>query len=434
VYPAGDGSIAFLATGNAAVRAIPAHRGNFCAVAVADGEIHTVGFLDGLLKIWRNLNGKPARTYRAPVGIVSLETLPGETMRWILVGTNGEAGIYTPESKVLHLNHRLEGGDYRTVAAAPALQRASLRQLHLREQATTLIEQIQAKIESDESEGIEDLFTLLSTIGLEAEVLALRAHLAAKQGDLVQELTQRSRLACLLPRDDRSGVLSLRRYAQVLEFAWQLSAAQELYSRTGSTGDSRAGADRLARGAAIMHGADWVAAPGTSLPLLVRAATAVGQPFVGRWVLQTTKPMVIPAGGLSSGMIAAKYEQVRSEEKGRPLPTCRPQTTWWIAPNQMRQVELLVFVDNAIAAQPSVCPGLEVRPNELQTLAIPMLLLDAAAARPGESAESHNDSVLRCLEGYTLEAQAGDRPPVVRHAVGLALRRLRNQAKTRVAS
>ena len=433
VYPAENGWVAFCNLREGTIRAVPAHRGAFHAIVTAGCEFLTIGAEDGMLKTWRDVSGKPARTQRVPVGIVSAEMFPGGTSQLLLVGSTGEAGIFTRDSEILQLTHRLEGGGYRVVVGPSSLVRESRQRRALHDQASALRSQIQAKIDSDELDGIDELLDQLKDPGFEPTVLAIRAQLAAKRGDLAGELAQRHRLAQLLPLADGSGIPSLQRYAALLESVWQLAAAREIHARIKTTGHIEEDHEWINCAAEIMSGTDWVAVPVTPISGLVQAATVLDQHFRGSWLLRSAKPMAIPVENLTAEAVAEKYEQIRSEKTGRRLPIAQARTVWWLAPHQIRQAKLVVLAEAAAGAPASLCPALQVQDDGLHGSVTPMLLLSVAAPKSGESVAAHHRDIQHCLETNNVQTETSAWPPAVRHAMGMALRRLQNQAKARLA-
>jgi len=392
-----------------------------------DDRLHTVGTNDGLLKTWLTADRPLPDCYRAPHGIVSGDLTADGSRQMLLVNARGEASIHAIDSGMLRAVGRLDGNHYRTVTgpsshASPAADEerrmASARQLEAR---------IQEKLGAGESEGIEDLHRQLADLGFEPLSLALRADQAAQAEDLIGELSIRRRLAQTLPANDSRGVASLERYAMVLEKTWRIISAWKVRATNGHDKSDTDTLDWLSRAAAILAGEEWVVNPDLPISLLIEAATVMGQPFVGRWALKVSEPLSFHEGGLTARTLAAKYEQIKSEDNGSGLPVARAQTLWWIERATVDGIEAIVFEDSSAQGDVGPRPAVQLLSRADEGAVVPFVLFDAGPRGADRSWEDHNR---RALSAY--ERAERDVIHVCSHklqrALTFALQRLCNQA------
>ena len=101
---------------NFEVRVIPAHRGDFCAMAVGHDLIATGGMADRIVKVWPpSFDGAIAET-PTPSAALSIGWVAERTV--MLVSDDGCGQLWTVDD-VLHPGARFEGCDLRTVASHP---------------------------------------------------------------------------------------------------------------------------------------------------------------------------------------------------------------------------------------------------------------------------------------------------------------------------
>jgi hypothetical protein len=433
VYPSAEGHLVVCELDGLRVHACEAHEGGFYAIMVNGDRLGTIGTHDGLLKTWLKTSGPLSEHLRAPRGIISGEICLNASPRLLLVSSAGEAAVYEADSGCLEPLHRLVGNHFRTAAGpAPEAWQALAEKNRLAE-ARQLRTQIQERLSAGHTDDMEELHQRLVAIDFESLSLGLRADQAVRQGDLITELCVRQRLARTLPQDDRRGVLSLGRYATTLEATWRLAEARGI--RAGlSTEDRDAEAlDWLTAAAGFMAGEDWVVEPDVSIPLLIEAATVMDQPFTGRWAVEVSSPIPFTEGGLTAATLAAKYEQLKTEGDLPGLPVARAQMLRWLSRRTTRKIEVVVFTHTAKPPGAGLQPAVQVLGDGLQSDVVPCVLFTVPPPRPRTAALDHNRHAYGAYEKISQRKQFDPWPEKVRRTLSLALRRLRNQARTRGA-
>lgn len=428
VYPGRDGHLVVygLEDGRFASRA--AHDGEFFAVAASGDRLMTIGRTDRQLKIWQVGCDRPIETLEAPLGIVSGAVMSDTPQRLLLVTDAGAAGVYRCEGGALQRERQLDGQGFR-VASGPSPQvRAALHERQRLAKAQHLRSQILEMIDRDDPGDMDALHTELIALGFEEVSLALRARHASVRNDLIAELDARHRLASILPKGDRKAVRSLRQYAALLESTWRIAEAHEIHGSLSTMGEPSERTDHLASCAEILEGENWVVEPDIPMATIIRAASAVGKRFRGRWLIRMLKPVSFNHGPVSADMIAARYEQVRAENTGHALPPAKTATLSWLSREEVRQVETVMVGQPLDGTHDGQQIALQVLHDGIQPVAVPAVLLDADGPNLNGPPVEHNNRVLLALERIEQSDLTGSWQRRILHFILLAVQRLLTEA------
>jgi len=432
VYPGAHGRLVLCQPDRPEIHVRDAHDGEFFAIVVDDEGLYTIGRNDGLAKVWENTDGAPSRQLKAPSGVIAAAAFGDAAGKAILIHDSFEAAVYTLRSDPLKPIGWLGIRSYRSVAGVSARVRHTAR----KDQEQAIIEDLQARIQekfqSNDFEGIEALHEQLLALGFESVSLALRAQQAALQQDLVGEMRIRRRLAQILVPPDPQSWLVLLRYAELLEAAWQLTEAKEIRERIPPEQMREPSVQEwLNQATGIMEGDDWVGAS-TFVPTLIDAANEFQRPFTGRWAVGNLghHALACHCKVVTAEVLAAKYEQIREERGLSDLSPAQAGRYWWLAPRVAAPTETVVFEEPSNRAGPALQIAAQIQEHGTECVVILRGLLDAGRPGPGQSWEDHNRQVLAV---FRQTEQAGplnvwSRP--VREIVMLALRRLRNLARS----
>lgn len=428
VYPAEGGGLVSYDLHTRKLKVASAHSREWYTLLVEGDRLYTIGRSDGTLRVWDGLGKRASFQGRAPRGVIAGEVLAQIPERYLLVSETGEAGIYELAGDALQLCRRLDGHGYRTVAGPEAQIREAVRQSQRVARAANLKEQILARIEAGTMEGVEALYQELVGLGFEALSLGLRAREAARRGDIVGELRVRYRLARLLPSGSRRGVASIGRYAELLVQTWRLAEAEAVCARLPAGDGNPATQNWLEMAAEILRGKEWVVEADLPLPVLIESATAVEAPFVGCWVIDVADSIPFRRGGLSARILAAKYEEVREQDKREGLPTAELRSLCWVSRKTARQTEAVLFNSPCGGDGVRVRLAIEVQDYGIPKVLVPSLLMEVCAEHEGGSVAEHNGrALLVCAQACESE-QIDPWIQEVYRLVHVALSRLHTKA------
>jgi hypothetical protein len=432
VYPAIGGQVALCILEKHRIRTWDAHEGDCYAIFFAGASLCTIGRDDGLMRVW-NTRGTQLGQYLAPKGAIAAEATSDD--RGVLVVTDdGHAQVYERESGVLRLKETLAGADYRTVRGPTSETRKSVFEEQRRARGRKLCQQIQEKLNARETEGLDSLHQQLVDLGYSAISLALQAQQGAREHNIIAELQARHSLAQILPPNQPNATNSLLRHAKSLEGAWLLPEALTILGKVKAADDDAAPSEWLDRTAKAMTGEGWVVDPDLPVPDLIEAATVVGKPLSGRWVLSRFEPIPFPERRLAATELVKKYEQVRQEDGRAGLPCARLQDTPWLSRSMPVTVETVLLAGSPNEMTEGAELAIQVLHDGLQTILAPYLLLAASAKKAAGSPSEHNQWVAGTLDRIIQGDSIGPWLDAVRRTLTYAIRRLRTETMGRKPS
>lgn len=443
VYPSADGELVLVGLEDLQISVCPAHDGDFSVAIAEDGRLYTIGREDGVLRTWTwSANGTgqgavtPVAESRVAHGGVSAAVMADtDPLRLLLIHEDGSAAIHTIGANRLRLDYRLPGNHYRAVAGPPALARHAALQERKVSEARALQHRIQQDLRLRRFEGLEESYRKLETCGFEAAVLGLRACEAATKNDSLGELKARHRLMRLLPTDDPRSVPSILRYAEILEQVGLYSEAYDACACLSNLQRARDGSERferLARIAKLLNENACVIAPSSPteevLALGIQAATVLDKRFVGRWLLERSKPVPCPEGALTTERIAAKFEEIRAEDGRKGLSPARAQALWWITDGTVHKTETVVFGDDPRPDLPGLCSTIEAFHDGLQDVLVRSVFFDAGTGDPDHTPAEHNRTLLEAFDRLYRQETSNAWLRGLNRVINHALQRLRTEA------
>jgi len=422
-YPGENGTLVSYVLDTGAVIVRRAHKGGFLVAILADDDLITIGRHDGVLRVWRAEAIDAVAECRAPVGVVSAfgSCVPEGSI--VLIHEDGTAGIHRLVGDRLQCDVRLGGTDWRVVAAPASDLARALRKREQRETARRLTDEIRDRGRRGDFQTLDTLHQKLSQLGYEHVSHALRAERARAQGDLLEELRARRSLAEMVTDDGPHTLVSLACYGALLESLWQPEAAAAIHKRIRAITPQALDSDRHPRHESVRD-AESIVTPGIPIPLLIDAATIVGEPFRKRCCINELPALSCCGITLGTAEVKAKYEQVRAERAGTKLPHVCCESLWWLTPNQTSREETLVFSGDDTSGVPSLALAYRLHHDGLQTVVLTAVLFNTWEVRAGDSVHSHNSAVRTMYEQMSETAAAQTWCADVHRVVILTLRRL----------
>jgi len=274
-----------------------AHEGEFYAVMSTQGGVATIGTMDGVLRHWRGVSGGTVAEVVVGPGVVAATPLDADLTEILLVSHQGAAAHCRLEGGQAELVRELPGSDYSSVSLlAPHVLTAATRERN-RRRAEELLSDASERIEFDHDASIENVCSELRELEHTHFAVALHVQQAKQRGDLVAELAHFRELLKALPYTGAGQCDCLAEYGAALERAWQPDSAAGVYAdilRLDPAHSCRSRLEYVRERQAELEGKTPIMLSGQEpqqdLPVLIKAATAVGVGFTGKWVALRQKP------------------------------------------------------------------------------------------------------------------------------------------------
>ncbi len=426
VYASSEGDLVVWEIDSQQANLLPAHSGEFYVIMAAGDRLYTIGRNDGLLKVWDPTATNCCRQIGAPKGVAAGDILPDHTDKMLLVNDEGQAAIYEINANSLRVLRRFAGDSYRSVYCSSQEARRAFEQRWRVTRGEQLQEQIRAKIDAGECEALEEFYQELITLGFELVALALRARQAAKEHDDLGTLGAIHALVTGLPHEEKTRSSWLHRYAQVLESLWCLEEARAAQREAGV---GQAVSHWLDEAARVIAADNWIAEPDAPLPALIEAATIIGTPFRGRWVLAVSAQLKYDAGTLTPQTLTAAYKEVRRKRVSAGALPARIESPWWISRASVQEVGTILLGDTARQAVPGIRPAVQIRNEAHHIVAMPVILLETGRPTDDIDVEEHNQRVLSVCEEVSHLEPDDLWPRATYHDMIQALRALNTKAR-----
>jgi len=423
VYPAADGELISCSLKDYTIRVFKAHQGTFYAVIVGDKHIYTIGAEDGLMKRWCSFEGALQQSYNVPKDIVAAGLLDDPEDRFVLIDSAGEAAVFTVESDRLNMDKHLNGEPFRVITGPSPIQKCVTKHQHRIEKAAELRIVIEDKITNNQLEGIDKLYLQLTDLGFECVSLALKARQAAGQKNIADEFNARHQLASILPEDDPKALPYWRLYMNILKETWHFAEAAQIYKTVMPTVNEN-NLRRLNDKVGILATDNWIIETAVPIHQLIKIATIMKRPLVGRWVLGSMHNMPLPASGFSSQMLADIYERIRVKNKLENLPSAMAGNLYWISQNPTIQAETVVFDDTSIPDRPRLCRAIRIYADRETAFFTPVVFFDSGKYSTNQSYKEHNHNLSLCYEQITNQKLSDRWPETIFRVVNSAIRQI----------
>ena len=423
VYPAADGELISCSLKDYTIRVFKAHQGTFYAVIVGDKHIYTIGAEDGLMKRWCSFEGALQQSYNVPKDIVAAGLLDDPEDRFVLIDSAGEAAVFTVESDRLIIDSHLHGESFRVIAGPSPIQKRVTKHQRRIEKAAELRIVIEDKITNNQLEGIDKMYLQLTGLGFECISLALRARQAAGQKNIADEFNARHQLASILPQDDPKALPYWRLYMNILKETCHFAEAARVYKTVMPTLNEN-NLCQLNDKAGILATDNWIIETVVPIHQLIKIATIMKRPLVGRWVLGSMYNMPLPGGGFSSQMLADIYERTRVKNKLENLPSAMAGNLYWISQNPTIQAETVVFDDISILEKPRLCRAIRIYADRETAFFTPVVFFDSGKCSTNQSYKEHNHNLFLCYEQIINQKLSDRWPETIFRVVNSAIRQI----------
>ena len=430
VWGGGSGSIVFYNWPGNEVRVVGHHATDVYAMVVCRDELLTIGRMDGRANHWCTGAGEPVGSFEAPRGIISATSWDWQDRTMVLlINDAGKAGVYSWANSGFDLIKSLSGEDYR-IAVGPDMEKFTVA---MQQQKTRRVQELAAlineRISRQEWTELETHYDELDKLGYSHVALALRGREARSKDDLVAELNIYRQLAGIIPHEQPGSESVLARYAELLESVWQLPKARllnrELTERYPDNRIYAEAAQRISEYTKSTKDGGYVIETCVPVLSIVKAAAGLGEEMAGRYVLKVRKPVSCRVV-ISAGDLIGKYEQLC--DKQSQMPRAAKKELCWLSNDRAEQVTTVVFGNEDSDRFSHIELGIKFFNARLQTVLVPVIMLNADSKTRDTSKEQHNQNVLEELQ-YIEDDYFKGWLEIVEHTINQAIRQLISRAK-----
>jgi hypothetical protein len=432
VWPAMNGTIVFYQRQTGQISTAVAHHGDVYAVTIGQSELLTIGRVDGQAKHWSSMEG-PTSCTEITVGILSAASwLSAGGTKVVLVDEEGTARVYWWHDGDLAPVQELAGMAYR-IAVSPDLEAYQSEMLHHRaRRAKGLMAHIQDMIARCERADLEPSYEQLTDLGYRHVALGLRAEQARTENDSIAELKAYHELVGILPIQEPASERSLARYAELLVYLWQPRRALAVYDQLQQVRRDGRGCDdktkRLLTVADIMANENHVIESTIPTTILIQTALVLGEEVIGRYLLQTISDPIRCGVNISATDLVHRYEQASQLGQSAPLPAAEHFELWWLSAGEPSRVMTVVFSGAQMSPFPWLELGVKFFDVGLQTVLVPVAILNASAWVRDVPVQQRNQILLEELCRVPSEHLAGSWLEAVYRHVKHAIRQVMTRA------
>ena len=427
VWPGREGLIVFYDQRCNKVSTVCSDTKEVYAIAICSEQLLTIG-TEGCAKRWCPGAGGPADTFKAPHGIISATSWQQENRTMLLlINDEGKAAVYSLTDVGLELIKPLAGQDYR-IAVGPnkeKLKIAAQQQKMIR--VKELVTQINERIVRQQYSELENYYSELNELGYSQVVLALRGQEARAKDDFVAELKIYNQLVDIIPHEHPNSEGPLVRYAGLLESTWQLSKAcglyRELMDRYSNNNSYTEAVQRLSEYVNIIKTGRCVIEADIPLLSLIESVMVLSERFKGRYLVEARQPVSCRAV-FDAGEFVKKYEQLCQGKS--QMPTSEKMSLRWLSKDKLEQIITVVFRNEDSNRFSNIELGIKFFNARLQTVLVPVIMLNAGERIKSVSKEQYNRTILEVLRHIEDERFKGYLE-MVEHTINHTVRRLVTQ-------
>ena len=411
VWPGRDGNVVLFNWQRNQVRTLCAHTDNVYASMVCNDELLTIG-KEGTLKRWRTGNNEPVGSDEAPEGVISGAAWGQPQIQAVLIDDSGKAGIYSWDGKGFAFIRWLAGQNYRVAVGPDVEQFNSAVRRQKMMQANDLVTRAKDKIGQRAWDELAPLYQQLAELGFGHVSWALRGQEARVKNNMVAELTAYHELFRIIPPEQPESRSFLARYAELLEIAWQVRAAEKLYRYLSEMdpGNDKftLAARKFSKYTKIAESGMYVIETDIPLSLLVSSATALSEAFVGRYLVKSIEPPLNCLAHISASELIERYERISKEKTQTPLPRARQAELWYVSKQKADSVTTVLFGNENPNSVNSLEYGITFLNAGLQTVMRRITLFNAGQKKNDVSVEQHNRILYEHLQSIENDSSSNN--------------------------
>ena len=427
VWPGQDGDLISYGLDTHQLQVIAAHQGDVYALTVINDDLLTIGRADGSLKCWQAGSEEPAACHQAPQGVVSAYGCDDMHPKMVLIDELGRAGMYEISEDPAHLVRWLAGRNYRMVfGPEPETLRLMIQKEEAR-RAEELAARANEEITRQRWCNLEDHYAQLDRLHYRHVALSLRGLEARSKNDFVSELRSHSELVDIIPHEHPGSESSLQRCAQLLESAWQLPSAYDLYRQLAQCRpDNETYAEAIERLSGYMNmltTGRCVITPDIALSAVIESAILLSKQLSNRYLIES-RSAVSCKSVFDADEFIEKYTQLCGDKT--QMPTAKRMSLLWFAKGTFEETTTVLFTNESSDIYSHIELGMKFFNAQLQMILVPVVILNAGAKKDESLDERNASAILAELQQMRNDAFKGWLE-MVEHIMNQAVRRLITQ-------
>jgi len=349
IWPGCKGTIVLFDYEGGKINALAGHQTDVYGICTCGDKLLTAGYKDGLLKIWKNGQDKPAEVLNIPQGVISAVSWPkGDLWKILFSMETGQSEVFTYKESCIEFSHTVAIRNAR-ILVGPDIEKCKARQQQkIAAEAEGIYLQIQQNISEQKYDQLPELHQKLENLGFEDASLLLKARAAQTRGDLLSELKAYCKLDRFLNSSLEQMPNNFERYAQLLREFWLIKQTIPLYTRLNNTAAYSTKYDRdirqLTNYLTVIEGGRLVIEPGIELSLLLQAGSLMNNPINGRFVVKHIESFHVETIISSTDFIKC-CENLKQKTQLLPSFEIAEQTNW-LSKSDNRVGDIIIFKNN----------------------------------------------------------------------------------------
>ena len=438
VYPGKSGQLVAFDMQDEHIEIINAHDHPFYALCCDCDTVMTIGKEDGLARTWARDLRPAGPPLSCPTGIIAVASVVLDRASFVLVGESGSAAAYSCTPDSLQRTDELVGSDYRIVRSACKRALAISRSDEVECRASAIAHELCGHIASANDSESAPLHIELNELGFPHVSLAIKIEVAQHSGLYSDAVTYASiQLELLSKTDTTKSRRSLLKCADLLETVWLLQLARQVRRRAmGRSDDDSQSLDmqRLLARAGAMDGEKWIACPDIPIPDIASCATAIGEPFRGRWLLRQRETLPCPGMSLSPSAFVRRYNSIYTDLKRDTIPRPHAVKMQVVTRHTVQEEQVIVFGTPRSGRDGALQYCLRLQSEAEQTIATPCVVYAVPACPVGLSAAAHNECMIEQLAKMSTSKMEGRSLGAVHERAVSILRRMVSAPRRRQGS
>ena len=434
VYPGKCGHLVCHFLNDKSWKIIKAHTGELYAFSILGESVYTVGFNDGLMKIWDARWTSKTAAYPVQENVTCLEAVQRHGLHLFMIDKDGAFNHYRIDDDC-RLVSRFTDFHCRSIAVSREESIPNQDETQSGE-VYELIEKITHHIEYYPYEDITPLHARLTEMGYEHVSLEILISSALDRRQAIEAFRHSAALMQILPLDNPDALPAVQRHVKLLERFWHLEEAVSCcmaYQESHGMPLLPDGMDKLSEKAELISSQNCMIEPGDvsieEMERVIESADILGKKINGRFVIRVLEEERCFHGGISSELIRSKCEQVLRESESMKIPFAHVEHVCRLTSDETENVECLSFSINDETKLKGLQVIFKVISEELDTIVIPAIVLDWRTADGYGSFQESNRAALNALTAIRNKAVSFPYIDRIRKNMKEALRRIVTEKK-----
>ena len=427
VFPTDEGKICLVTPFTSDVDCFSLNNGQFYAFGFFKEFLACASFSNVHFFLFSKDSSKPVGASRLLEGVTSMHIAESTPANALFVGRSGRRFRCIIKYSGVESMEYLPGEDFRSISGPDMKTVRCIESQKAKQEAETIILELNGRGDRIDDKERSEYLERLEHLGYKHVALALEADRMDSIGNIVDSIGSREDLLRLLPKDDPRSSLSLSKYANSLETAWQLSEAYTYLSMVHRSTPELVEIDHLEKlkslSKIVEESDKWIIDPSLTIDTVISVSTVLKKQFKGRYVLRKLSPITCGSHNIGSNQIAEKYSQIRRELQQRALPVAVSKDMWLITTTGAKLVPTVGFVSKRRDHPQHPQLVLLVINNDFSTIISPVTVFAWQSGQAGDYKQA-NENARRQLGLAINQKENGYMLSVVYQYVEMAVRRI----------